>query len=98
MKMTKLLYSIGIIVVFGIVIGFVSSTFPTLTPTQQGITEWNTPSEPKTTPQGTDRIATVQKLEGCGCCAERRARLKKHRRLARTRKLTEEKVIKTVSR
>lgn len=97
MENPRLLYGIGIIVGFSIVVGFASYTFPTHTPKQQALTEMSIPQESKTTLEGTTtRIATAPKLEGCGCCAKRRARLKKHRLRARERKLAKEKIVKTV--
>ena len=84
MRKSNFLYGIAIVAVVGILFAFVGYTFPTHTPT--GIQ----PPEAAVTTQTQKRATTTitpAETDGCGCCAERRARLEKRRQQAHERQL-----------
>lgn len=93
MKKPNILYGIVIIAVVGILSGVVGYTFPTQTPTQQIPAAVTAPTKPVVT----SAVSTAQK-DGCGCCAERRARLAKQRQQARERKQAKQGTVSTNAR
>ena len=86
-KTSNTLYGIAIIVVIGVLLGFVSYTFPIQTPVQQAHVNGNT-AEVVTFPAKTTTTTTTvstPKTDNCGCCAERRVPLQRQKQQARER-------------
>ncbi len=86
-KTSNTLYGIAIIVVIGVLLGFVSYTFPIQTPGQQAHVNGNTAEVVTFPAKTTVTITTVStpKTDNCGCCAERRVRLQRQKQQARER-------------